>query len=138
MRRGFTLIEEVVVVVILAILAAILWPAVTRPTSFTKLPISPLNFQSAELQTVVAKLDQELRKHKRKTLSRVRWEREELKHRKVTLSTQEALPLRAIFQLLEQKAKIKFDTGGLCGTCGGPIAPIVVQDLNRTQKPSSK
>lgn len=130
-RTGITLIEGIIVVAMLAVLAAVLWPVVTRPTPFTRLPISPLNFRNAELQTVVAKLDQELRKHNRQTLSRVRWEKEELRHRRVTLNTQEELPLGAIFPLLEQTARIKIVTGGLCGTCGGPLGLIVVRDLNR-------
>ena len=128
-HRGCTLIESLVILVIIAVLYLVLRPVFTRPVMFTRLPIAPLNFHGTPLQTVVARLDSELLKHQRGTLHRVRWESATLKNRQVTLQTQSALPLGSVFKLLEANAQIHFDTGGLCGTCGGPIAPIMVRDL---------
>lgn len=131
-RYGFTRIEAIVVLLILGILAAILFPVLTpRPLTFTRVLIPPLHFKRAKLQTVVQQLDMEMRKKKRHELSEIKWEDEKLKQRQVTLDTQTELPLKEILRRVERSAKVRVDYGGACGTCGGPIGIPIVRDTSK-------
>ena len=129
-RRGFTIIEAVVILVILGILAAILYPVMRpRPLTWSKTPMPPLSFKNAELQTVVTKLHQELyKKRKMSFLKDTKWEKQNLKGRRITFETRQGLTLKQVFAVIEKKAGIVFQGGGSCGTCGLPMGSLTIID----------
>lgn len=134
-RRGITLIEIVVILVITGILAAILFPVFRRPARFYAAIIPAQQFNRVPLQSVMSKLDQTLQasraqqgKRPVKYLKRIVWENEPLKTRLVTLNTQSAMSLKEVFAQLEQTAKIKISFGPGCGTCGSFDGPTTIKD----------
>ncbi len=134
-RRGITLIEIIVVLVIIGVLAAILLPAFRRPARFHAAIIPAQQFNQVPLQSVVAKLDQALQvsraqqgKRPVKYLKKIVWEKEGLKYRRVTLNTQTAMSLKEVLAQLEQVAKIKISFGPGCGTCGSFHGPTTIKD----------
>lgn len=110
--RGITLVEILVVGLIGAILWAILWPVFQRPLSFTKTSIPPVRYQDVELQTALADLYRLIRKERgtrRNYAKHFKWEKSQLKTRKVDIETQEWLTLKDLFQRIENSAQIKFE-----------------------------
>jgi Tfp pilus assembly protein PilE len=110
--RGITLVEILVVGLICAILWAILWPVFQRPLSFTKTSIPPVRYQNVELQTALADLYRLIRKERgtrRNYAKHFKWQKNELKTRKVDIETQEWLTLKDLFQRIENSAQVKFD-----------------------------
>jgi hypothetical protein len=132
-KRGVILPELLVISVIILILVGILYPALRpRLIPFTRLHVSPLRFKDAELQYVMGRLDHELRRYDRLTLQpkHIRYEEEQLKGRKITLVTDDFLPLRDVFKLIEQKGQVDFQYGS-CGTCGGLSSSILIRDISK-------
>jgi prepilin-type N-terminal cleavage/methylation domain-containing protein len=138
-RKGFTWIEAVVVVAILGILGAILYPAIRpRPARFYTARIAPQHFDKTELHIVLARLDDALKasraqqgKKSPTRLKNAQWESEALKHRLVSLDTPEQ-PLKEVLDQLEKATQIRLDYGGWCGTCGSPIGGLTIKDAHTT------
>ncbi len=134
-RRGLTRIEVIVIIAIVGIEAAILYPALhTRPARFYTAIVPPQHFKNVELHVVVTRLDQALQASRaqqgKKPVHYLQgyWQRETLKHRLVSLDTQQPLPLKDVLSQLEQTAHIRLDYGGWCGTCGSPMGRVRIMD----------
>ncbi len=111
-RRGFTVLEIVVICIIGCILWAILWPVFNRPKSFTSTSIPAMRYQNVELQAVLADLYSMIRRQRGSRVNysqHFQWENNDLKTRRVWFETKTNLPLQDIFQRLEKAAQIKFD-----------------------------
>lgn len=115
-HRGITLIEWIVILATFGILAAILFPVFSRnrPAHFHAAVVPPQQFNGVPLRLVMASLDQDLQaaraaqgKKPVKYLQRIVWGNEDLKSRRVTMSTLRAMPLRRVLDQLEATAKIK-------------------------------
>jgi len=110
-------------------LAALTLPTVQpRPIMYTKVSIPPLSFDQTELEHVFGELNARMQDKGRRTLSRVLWRNDELKHRRVTLQTSKELPLGHVLRVLQDNAGIQIDDSGRCRTCGGPISVLEIRD----------
>jgi|GEM_PF-4210675 len=133
-RRKIPVLECIVILVIIGILTAILFPVFQRRAWFDAAIIPPQHFENVELQTVMVRLDQALQTSRARQGKKpvdwlkATWQTKQLKHRLVSFDTQQALPLKKVLFQIEHAAHVKLDFGGWCGTCGSPMGRVRIKD----------
>ena len=137
-KLGITLVEILVIVSIVGILSAVLYPTVRPRVRFTRTQIPPVSFQNIELEGVVNQLTKAIQNNSSYTVKfskRCRWNPERLKHRRITLQTQQTLTLKEVLHLVEQAGEVNFDNSNR-DSCIGAVGSFVITDTRKSQTTS--
>jgi hypothetical protein len=131
---GFTLVDAVVLVIIIATLAAILFPVFVGGKSWGKKSVGPLQLRDADLDTVFRRLHAQLYpKSRHKEPRWYRWDDPRFKTRRVTLVNSKRRTISSVFRDIEAQTGLKMIYGG-CGTCGGLDGPVKITDPTRRSR----